>query len=329
MTEIINTVNENDYVLSDTHFNHYNASLHANRMPWIYDNPNYDKSKQFHFKYNNPYAVNLKSHNEDIIANCNKMISKKGSRLIILGDFAWKDHRYFLQKLNPSKKIFIMGNHDKSPQDFFNVFRETPSPEEMSDIRKECNSLLKRFKNGDIDIDTCTDGFISAAWSKFVSLQDWEMMDQMSRECLNLFDSVHEMGWRTRIQKQDVTFSHYKMSSYASSCHNAWNIFGHAHLRMPEFNNVLSCDAGIDGWGYCCVPWCAIKKKMQLKIDWMKENGKYPVDGENKAIGEYDKDPELRVIETRKKNKEIMKSMGYPIDDRMWPTEVLKWPTKE
>lgn len=298
-------------------------------MPWIYDNPNYDPSKEFHFKYNNPYAVHLESHNNDILNNCNKIIPKKGARVIIIGDYAYKNHKYFIQSLNGDVKVFVMGNHDDANQDFYNVFRNSAIPQDMFDIRKECNSFLKRFKNGDIDLSTCSDGVISAAWSKFVELQDWEMADQMSRECLNLFDSVHEMGFRTNIQRQDVTFCHYKMAAWASSVHGSWNVFGHAHGRMPEFDNMFSCDAGIDVWGYGPVPWCAIVKKMQEKKDWIKAHGKYPVDGENRAEGQYSKDFNQRIIETRMKNKEIMRSLGYPIDDRMWPTETLKWPERE
>jgi calcineurin-like phosphoesterase family protein len=311
---------ETDFILGDFHGSHYNIVLHTSRMPWIYDNPSYDPSKPFHFKSNNPHAVNLKSHDDDIIDNCNK-IMPKDSRLIVIGDFAYKNHKSLIQRLNAKTKIFIMGNHDKSNQDFYNVFKtDNMDLENMAEIRKECVSLLKRFRNEDIDLNTCTDGILSSAWSKFVSLQDWEMADQMSRECLNLFDNVHEIGYRTNIQGQDVTFCHYKMSTWASSCHGSWNIYGHSHFRMHEFDNILACDAGVDGWGYCCVPWCAIVKKMQLKIDWMKKNGKYPVDGENRAEGQYSRDPEQRVIETRMKNKEIMRSLGYPINEEMWPT---------
>jgi calcineurin-like phosphoesterase family protein len=320
-------INEKDFILADFHGDHGNIAMHTSRMPWIYDNPNYDASKQFHFKHNNPYSVHLKSHNEDIINNCLNIMSK-GSRLIVLGDFAYKNHRYFIEKLKEkaSTLVFIKGNHDKAPQDFYNVFRDSTMPEDMLDVKKECTSLLKRFRNGDIDLEDCRDGIISSTWAKFANLQDWEMADQMSRECLNLFDNVHEMGFRTNIQKQDVTFCHYKMASWASSCHGSWNIFGHSHGRMPEFDNMLSCDAGIDVWGYTPVPWCAIVEKMRFKEEWMAKNGKYPVDGENRAEGQYSKDFDQRVIDTRMKNKEIMRSLGYPINDAMWPTEVLKWP---
>jgi len=319
-------INEKDFVVMDAHFGHKNIALHASRMPWIYNNPSYDPLKKFHFKYNNPYAVNLQSHNDAIRDNWNAMVPKKGARVIIGGDFAYNNHKQFIQSLNGDTKIFIMGNHDKANQDFYNVFRDGVIPEDMFDVKKECSSLLKRFRNGDINLEDCRDGIISSTWAKFANLQDWEMADQMSRECLNLFDNVHELGYRTSIQKQDVTFCHYKMASYASSCHGAWHIFGHSHGRMPEFNNVLSCDAGVDIWGYSPVPWCAIVKKMQQKIDWIKENGRYPVDGENKAEGQYSKDFDQRVLDTRAQNKEIIRSLGYPIDDKMWPTEVLKWP---
>ena len=312
-------INENDFIVSDSHFGHYNICLHTNRQPWIYDNPDYDPKKEYHFKYNNPKAVHLKSHDEALIENWNKIVPVKNSRVIILGDFAFKDHKKYIQALNGQSKIFVMGNHDKSNLDFYNVFRDKINPEDMPEIRKECSSLLKRFRNENIDINTCIDGILSAAWAKFVSLQDWEMADQMSQDCLNLFDNVHELGFRTTIQKQDVTFCHYKMSSFASSVHGAWNIFGHSHGRMPDFNNVLACDAGVDTWGYSPTPWCAIVKKMQLKIDWIKANGKYPVDGESRAEGQYDKDPNSRVIEIRKANKAIMKSLGYPIIEEMWP----------
>jgi calcineurin-like phosphoesterase family protein len=327
MTETINTINENDYVLSDSHYRHYNICLHTSRIPWIYDNPAYDNSKPYHFKYNNPYAVNLKSHDEDILNNCLK-IMPKGSRLIILGDFAYKDHRYFIDQLKKKahKLEFIKGNHDKAPIDFYNVFRSSAVPEDMFDVKKECVSWLKKFQNGDVDISDCRDGIISSIWAKFANLQDWEMADQMSKECLNLFDSVHEMGWRTNIKNIDVTFCHYAMKSWSGSYRNSIQCYGHSHGRMPEFDNVLACDTGIDCWGYSAVPWCAIVEKMRRKQEWMAKNGKYPVDGENKAEGQYSKDFDQRVLDIRAQNKEIMKSLGYPIDDKMWPTEVLKWP---
>ena len=54
-------------------------------------------------------------------------------------------------------------------------------------------------------------------------------------------------------------------------------------------------------------------------MEWVKINGKKIVDGENRAEGQYDKNPEQRVLDTRMKNKEIFRKMGYPIDEVMWP----------
>lgn len=310
-----------------SYFSHYNIALHTSRLPWIYDNPSYDSSKPFHFKHNNPYAVHLKSHNEDILNNCLN-IMPKGSRLIILGDFAYKDHRYFIERLREKAKVLILikGNHDKAGNDFYNIFRNSAIPEDMFDVKKECMSWLKRFRNGDVSIEDCRDGIISATWAKFANLNDWEMADQMSRECLNIFDSVHELGWETRVQNIDVTFSHYALKSWRGSYRGSISCFGHSHSRMPDFDNVLSCDMDCGTWGYSCLPFSAIIEKMRLKQEWMAKNGKYAEDGENRAEGQYSKDPDTRVLETRAKNKEIMRSLGYPINEKMWPTEVLKWP---
>jgi hypothetical protein len=82
---------------------------------------------------------------------------------------------------------------------------------------------------------------------------------------------------------------------------------------------MFSFDCGVDVWGYAPVPWNAIVDKMRLiqeKID--SEGGKF-VDGETKATGVYDKDPEQRKLDTRAKNKTIMESLGYVLDEKMWP----------
>ena len=36
----------------------------------------------------------------------------------------------------------------------------------------------------------------------------------------------------------------------------------------------------------------------------------------------YDKNPEQRVLDIRAENKAIMKKMGYPIDEAMWPDKL-------
>lgn len=150
--------------------------------------------------------------------------------------------------------------------------------------------------------------------------------DKASLEVYKNFTEVHEMGCRKRIMGKDVTICHYGMRAWASSCHGSYLAYGHSHGRLPEFNNMLCCDVGVDVWGYSVVPIEVFFEKMKQKEAWMAQNGKYPVDGESKALGEYDKIPEQRVIDIRLKNKEIMKKMGYSIDDKMWPITSLNTP---
>lgn len=229
-------------------------------MPWIHPNPNYDLDKPRHFKYNNPWAVDIKAHDQDIIANINNLYSKKDT-LYILGDFAYQNHARYINMIKP-KLVLIKGNHDKASQ---NVYK--------------------------------------------------------------LFSEVHEMGCRKIFsdngKKTDVTLCHYGMKTWASSCHGSMSLYGHSHGRLPEFDNMFSFDVGVDVWGYAPVPWDAIVEKMKRIQDKIDAAGGRFVDGEFKASGIYDKDPNQRMLDIRAYNKEIMRYLGYDIDERMWPTELI------
>jgi calcineurin-like phosphoesterase family protein len=302
-----------EWVTADPHLAHKNIILHCNRTPWIYPNPDYDPEKKFHFKHNNPKAVDLKRHDEEFIENWNSRVDKK-DRVKILGDFAYKNHRKFIDALN-GKKILIKGNHDKMSHDCYVTWEEFDINDHsvFNDVQKEISSCLKRFRNGDIDVRECQDSILKSAWSKFMSIQNTEDIDQMTNACYNKFEGVHEMGVRRNINGKDVTLCHYAMRSWASSCHGAWHLYGHSHGRMPEFDNMFAFDVGIDVWDYAPIPWCVVEEKMkriQEKID--KAGGRH-VDGEFAAKGLYSKDPEERVIETRKKNMEILKAVGIEV----------------
>jgi len=318
------------FFTADLHVSHENICLHCHRIPWIVPNPNYDPSRPQHFKFNNPQRVDINRHDSDLVNNWNRLVNPK-DEVIIAGDFAYKRHKHFISLLNGTK-ILTKGNHDKANTDFYEHFgkpshsaidlEEAQKNEEQYnffELRKECSSALKRFRNGNIDINDCATYILTASWAKFLEVNESGSIDEMSKECYNQFSEVHEMGCRKIIEGKDVTICHYAMRSWASSCHGSYLAYGHSHGRMPEFDNMLACDVGIDVWGYAPVPWDAFLRKMEIKEEWMKKHGKYPVDGESRAEGQYDMDPEKRVIETRKKNKEIMKSLGYPIIEEMWP----------
>jgi hypothetical protein len=133
------------FLTADTHFGHGNIILHCDRRPWIIRNPNYNHNIPYDFVRNNNYSVNLQKHDEDLKINWNNIVGKN-DQVIIAGDFAYKNHKYHINSLN-GKKTLVKGNHDKSNGDFYNTFTNDNLTPDLSDIRKECSSALKRFKN--------------------------------------------------------------------------------------------------------------------------------------------------------------------------------------
>jgi len=110
------------FITSDLHFDHANVALHCDRNKWICPNPFYDSTKPYHFKFNNPKAVRIDQHNEDLINNWNSVVGKR-DEVWILGDLAWKRHSHFIMALN-GKKFLIRGNHDKMDLKAYNLFAE-------------------------------------------------------------------------------------------------------------------------------------------------------------------------------------------------------------
>jgi len=301
------------FLTADTHFSHGIIILHCSRIPWIIHNPNYDHNILYDFVRNNNYSVNLQKHDEDLKTNWNNIVGKN-DQVIIAGDFAYRNHKYHINSLN-GKKTLVKGNHDKSNGDFYNTFTNDNSTPDLSDIRKECSSALKRFKNDDIDINECSDYILTAAWAKFMQLNDYGSIDIMSKDCYRNFLEVYDMGCRKNIEGKDITICHYAMRSWASSCHGSYLFYGHSHGRMPEFKNVLSCDVGVDVWGYAPVPIEALFKKMKIKEESIKDNKYFDGENERNNFSENFKD---RINKIRNDNKEIMKSLGYPIIEEMW-----------
>jgi hypothetical protein len=77
---------------------------------------------------------------------------------------------------------------------------------------------------------------------------------------------------------------------------------------MPEWENRLTFDVGVDVWGYAPIPWEVIIEKMARKLPRDKCS-----DGEKSPRGVYSQDPDQRVLDTRAKNLELMKEMGIEI----------------
>ena len=106
--------------VADPHFFHKNIILHCGREKWTYDNPDFDPSKPEHFRFNNPKAVHLKQHDDDMISYWNGVVSKH-DKVWILGDLAWKNHAHYIMALNGTKYL-VRGNHDKMSLEALRLF---------------------------------------------------------------------------------------------------------------------------------------------------------------------------------------------------------------
>lgn len=70
---------------------------------------------------NRPF-MSVEQMDAALIANWNNTVPRKGT-VIVVGDFAWKDHAKYLNRLH-GKKILIVGNHDKMNQAARSQFTE-------------------------------------------------------------------------------------------------------------------------------------------------------------------------------------------------------------
>lgn len=64
----------------------------------------------------------IEEHDEYLISRWNNQVSRKDTTIIV-GDFAWKNHLTYLNRLN-GKKILIIGSHDKMPKSSLSQFSE-------------------------------------------------------------------------------------------------------------------------------------------------------------------------------------------------------------
>lgn len=64
----------------------------------------------------------IEEHDEAIATNWNEIVPPRAV-VAILGDFAWRDHAKWLQRLN-GKKILLKGSHDGMSLDVLRLFKE-------------------------------------------------------------------------------------------------------------------------------------------------------------------------------------------------------------
>lgn len=109
----------NIYFTADTHLAHPNAIKFCNRPFYDTNNPDCKNRRKCTFHENMGLKIQKcnsidKCKNlmdSSIINNWNSKV-KPNDEIYILGDFAFKNHEFYLSQLN-GKKHLIKGNHDK------------------------------------------------------------------------------------------------------------------------------------------------------------------------------------------------------------------------
>jgi calcineurin-like phosphoesterase family protein len=161
--------------------------------------------------------------------------------------------------------------------------------------------------------------------------------DDMNKEILKNFEEVFDFGCvksigtglrdaKCKMIRENVTFCHFAMRSWAGSWDGTASIHAHAHGRMPELDSLLSWDGGVDVWGWIPVPWEAMQRKLDIKRSLIqaRQGGYERLDGLPKGL--YSPDPAQRVLDTRAKNLDILRSIGIEIgpDSVAIPPEFTK-----
>jgi calcineurin-like phosphoesterase family protein len=123
-----------DFVTADLHLGHVNVLKHAMR----------------------PFSC-IEEHDETLISQWNKVVSKKNT-IVIIGDLAWKNHRSYLSRLN-GKKILIKGNHDKMSQLDYSQFTRV---ETLWDTKQD-------------NIKICFCHYPMLSWNSSCHLDSWNL----------------------------------------------------------------------------------------------------------------------------------------------------------
>lgn len=65
--------------------------------------------------------------------------------------------------------------------------------------------------------------------------------------------------------RQDVVLMHYAMRVWNKSHYGAWQLYGHSHGSLPDLNNSLSIDVGVDCHNYTPISYDQVKQIMKKK----------------------------------------------------------------
>jgi calcineurin-like phosphoesterase family protein len=64
---------------------------------------------------------------------------------------------------------------------------------------------------------------------------------------------------------QEIVLNHYAMRVWDKSHRGTWHLYGHSHHSLPDLEDSLSFDVGINGWDYKLVSFAEVQQKMAKK----------------------------------------------------------------
>ncbi len=88
-----------------------------------------------------PYS-SVDEMDKSIVDTWNQTVSRD-DLVYVIGDFAWSNHRKWINELN-GKKILVVGNHDKMPQDALDLFKPDWICEDMT--AREAIKTMVQFR---------------------------------------------------------------------------------------------------------------------------------------------------------------------------------------
>ena len=233
------------FAVADTHFDHANCIIHDNR-PYIRDGDLDSRKKWVSEAIKQARCDEM---NADMAKTWNDTISKDDT-VIIVGDFAWHNHRKWINELN-GKKIMIIGSHDKMPHDALELFvPDWENPLEMKPAETPEDVWLAEEEE-------------RLSWINTI-------------KTLHQFREVHWLLNR-EVNKQYICFCHWPMRTWQGKPHGSWAISGHCHGRLKESlpnesGGGLLLDVGWAVWKRP-VHFEEIRSEMKRKLYMLK--GKY------------------------------------------------------
>ena len=77
-------------------------------------------------------------------------------------------------------------------------------------------------------------------------------------------------------EKTYFVMCHYCMSVWPASHYGSWLLYGHSHGRIPEYEDSLKMDVGVDVWEFTPIKIDSILKYYHKIINLKKEKRGIP-----------------------------------------------------